>query len=260
MVTNAKKILAAPHKRKLLGDYMLEDVHHFRINRHTFTIYITGDPTHGETHSDFDYGEPGVEYMMANRFEMNLNILSGIDPRRPILIVMASCGGDFEAGMQMFAAILACPNPVTILAVKWARSMTSIIPLAGDRFVIRPPAKFMYHHGTYGFGGTDQEAATHDVERRRKTELMMRLYVSRMKEQGKFSSWSEERIRKMLDEKLRQHIDVWFIADEAKEWGFADEVFAGNHDTLRAKKKNLARQKKMLEILRRPINVDVKIS
>jgi ATP-dependent protease ClpP protease subunit len=98
-------------------------------------------------------GESGVEHNMADRFEMNLNFLSSIDDTRPILVVMSSCGGDWDAGMQMFGSLLMCPNPVTILGTKWCRSMTSLIPLAADKFVMRPPTKYMIHRGTYGFEG-----------------------------------------------------------------------------------------------------------
>lgn len=250
----------AKHTEALLGDKLTEDVHNFRINRHDFTVYVGGDPEHPGSPDELELGEPGVDYLMANRFDMNLGILSSIDPTRPILVEVSSCGGHYEAGMQMFGAILACPNPVTVMATKWARSMTSIIPLAADRFVMRPPATYMYHHGTYGFYGLDQEAATADVERRKSRETMFRIYTARLQEQGKFSSRTAKWIRDMLDERLRQHIDVWFSADEAVAWGFADEVFEGNHETLRVKRKNILRRERMLEVLRKPIKVEVKIS
>lgn len=249
----------AKNKKLLLGDFLPEDVHHYRINRHSFTIYVGGDPSHPGDNSNWG-SEPGVEYMMADRFEINLGILSDIDPNRPILVQMASCGGNWEEGMQMFGGILTCPNPITVLSTKGARSMTSIIPLAADRFVIRPPAKYMYHRGSYGFVGLDHEAETEDIERRRTHELMFRIYVARLKERGKFHSWSPEKIRAMLEDKSRHHIDVWFSADEAKEWGFADAVFDGNHETLRITKKNHARRKSMLNILRTQIVVNVEVS
>ncbi|MCK9344600.1 MAG: ATP-dependent Clp protease proteolytic subunit [Candidatus Pacebacteria bacterium] len=252
--------LQKKHTEALLGDKLTEDVHNFRVNRSDFIIYVGGDPGHLESHSDLELGEPGVEYMMANRFEANLHLLSSIDPKRPLVVVMSSCGGDMEAGLQMFGALLTCPNPTTVIATKWARSMTSIIPLAADRFYIRPPAQYMYHHGQYATYGLDQEAQTNDIERRKSRELMFRIYVARLKEQGKYRSKPPKWIRKKLDSLIRKHIDVWFSADEAVEWGFADAIWDGSSKNKRAQKVNHARRKLMMEVLRRPINVEVKIS
>lgn len=243
--------------RALLGDFIPEDVHLYRINRHTFTVYVGGEPAIVSNEVDSRLNEPGVEYNMADRFEINLGILSGIDPDRPILIVVASCGGDWEAGMQMFSAILSCPNPTTVLVTKWARSMTSIIPLAADKFVMRPPAKYMFHYGTYGFGGLVQEVATDFVELMKSREMMLNLYAARLKEQGKFSRWSKGRIREMLTRQVEKKIDVWLYADEAKQWGLVDDIFDGNHNTLRALKKDEKRRKTMFEVLR--VSTEVKI-
>ncbi|MFA5997442.1 MAG: ATP-dependent Clp protease proteolytic subunit [Candidatus Paceibacterota bacterium] len=247
-------------KKALMSDYLLDDVHGHRVNRQTFEIFIGGDPRHLEGHSDMDYEEPGVEYMMADRFDINLGVLSSIDPGRPVAVYMASCGGCFEAGMQMVGAILTCPNPVTIIATKWARSMTSIIPLAADKFVMRPLVKYMYHHGKSAFSGLDQEASTADIERRWSREVMMRIYTARLKSQGKYKDKSPVWIRAELDRLLKDKIDVWFTPDEAVEWGFADAVFTGNHDTLRATKKNLVRRDMMMNVLRQPVNIEVKVS
>lgn len=256
----ARRAAETARKEALLGDKLTEDIHNFRVNRQDFIVYISGDPGHLESHSDLELGEPGVEYMMASRFEANLNLLSSIDPNRPIAVVMESCGGDMEAGFQMFGAILTCSNPITVIATKWARSMTSIIPLAADRFFIRPPHQYMIHHGKFGTYGLDQEAQTNDIERRKGRELMFRLYVARLKEQGKYKTKPPKWIRRKLDELIRKHIDVWFTADEAVEWGFADGIWDGSDKNKRAQKVNHARRKRMMKVLRQPINVKVKVS
>ena len=160
----------------------------------------------------------------------------------------------------MFAAILSCPNPVTVLALKHARSMTSLIPLAADKFLIRPPSTYMYHRGTYGIESLDEEVETEDNERRKAQELMLRIYVARLKEQGKFKALSDGRIKTHLKETMRDKINVHLAADEAVAWGFADGVFAGNTESLRATEVNIPRRKRMLEVLRRPITIQIKIS
>jgi ATP-dependent protease ClpP protease subunit len=237
------------------GDYLLEDVHNYRINRKEFIIYIGGDPVHGGNEGV----EPGVNYAMADRFEANLDILSSIDRDRPILVNMASCGGCWEEGLQMHSAILACDNPITVLATKHARSMTSLIPLAADKFVIRAPATFMYHRGTYGIETLDEEAETEDNQRRKNNELMMRMYTARLLEQGKHTDWTEARIKAMLRQTIRENINVHLSADEAVEWGFADEVFV-SYDDLRTPTINLERRESMLSVLRKKITLKITVS
>jgi ATP-dependent protease ClpP protease subunit len=241
----------APNK-SLTGDFVLEDVHLYRVNRHTFTVYVGGDPLHT---ANPDYEEPGVEYLMADRLEINLSILSGIDPHRPILVHLASCGGDWYAGMQMFGAILTCPNPVTVFATRSARSMTSIIPLAADRFVMRPPARYMIHDGSCAVSGTVKEVLTDAEETRKATEVMMRLYVARLKERGPHKQKTDEDLAAMLRELMDRKSDVYFAADEAKRWGFVDHVFDGNWSNLLATSTNHARRKRMLSVLRKPVHL-----
>lgn len=258
---NRKKVAAAqeedPKNRKLLtGDFIPEDAHAYRLIRPSFTVYVGGDPSS----TPEEEGEPGVDHHMADRFEINMSILSGISPTRPILVKMASGGGNWEEGMQIFSAILHSPNPVTVLATKWARSMTSIIPLAADRFVIQAPAQYMIHKGTYSFSGLEQEIDTADIERRKAMEMMTRIYIARLREQGMHSGLSDRRIRSMLQENYNEKIDVWFSADEAVARGFADAVYDGNPRTLRAAKKNVARRAMFMEVLRRPITVDTRVS
>jgi len=240
-------------RKALLGDHIPEDNHDYRVNRLTFTIYVGGDPDS----KDDDGDDPGVDHKMADRFEINLGMLSAIDTTRPILATMAGDGGHWDEGMQMFGAILTCPNPVTVFAVKGAWSMASIIPLAADRFVIRPPAQYMFHMGSWGFYGTEQEAETANTQRKRVNERMFMIYIARLKSQGMHKDWDEKQIREMLDEKIKKHVDVWLSADEAKQWGFADDVFDGNWDALRATKQNVERRKLMMTTLRKKIKLPI---
>lgn len=235
-------------------DLALSNWHDHRVDRRNFSVYVGGDPR-----SDDD-DEPGVEYRMADRFDLNLSFLTNINATKPILVLMSSCGGDFDEGMQMFSSILTCPNPVTVLALKAARSMTSIIPLAADKFALRTPSKYMFHRGTFSFCGLEQEVDTNDVERRKMDHLMFRIYSSRLKEQGRFKNCSEDDIKLRLRHQILNNIDVWLDPYEAQEWGFVDTVFEGDYNTLRASGVNRARRKNLLSVLRQPINVEVKVS
>lgn len=240
----------AKTRRALLEPNLIEDVHDYRVNRHTFSIYVGGDPSiYGNCDNEI-HAEPGVEHHMADRFDINLNLLSDIDPNRPILVTLASCGGNWYEGMQMFGAILTCPNPVTVVATKWARSMSSIIPLAADRFLLRPPARYMFHHGTNGYSGQSGEEFTtfveeHEVSKR----TMLDIYVNRLKSQGAFKHKPAEDIYEMLSDKMRRKVDVWLSAKDAVWWGFADGIYTGDVSNLRATKVNDSRRKTMLSAI-----------
>jgi len=248
----AAQVADAKARKALMDAFVLDDLHTHRVDRHTFSIYVGGDPHIEGDDVDGRSIEPGVEHHMADRFDINLNLLSSLNSKRPILVNIASCGGNWDEGMQMFGAILTCPNPVTVMATKWARSMTSIIPLAADRFVIRPPAQYMFHHGDYGYEGkAGEEAETAFEELKATRKMMLDIYVARLKMGEKFSRWSEPRIREMLEDKMRRKIDVWLDSDTAVRWGFADAVYEGDPSTLRAKTKNVERRAKMMSVIRK---------
>lgn len=234
--------------KELLGDFILEDVHLYRLDRHKRIIHLDGEET--DPHSE---SEPGVEHNMQARFKRNLGILTGINDSLPILVEMSTCGGYWEEGMAIFSSILTCPAPVTVLAHKWSRSMSSIIPLAADKFVLMPTAKYMFHFGSYTFSGIEQEANTADIERRTATRRMLNIYTARLKERGTYNKWSEMRIVKWLEDRMKENIDAWYDPHDAVRIGFADAVFDGNWSRLRATSKNTNRRKRMLAVLDRII-------
>lgn len=235
-------------------DIIFSNVHHYRLNHDTFTIFVSGD---ADAYSHDDDSEPGVTHHMADRFERNLNILSSIDPDRPIAVIMSSNGGFWEEGMQMFGAVLTCSNPITVIATKDARSMTSLIPLAADRFLIRPPAKYMIHTGTGGGSGTSIELDTIDAERRKEDEVMLRIYATRLKETH--PRVSETRLKEQIKGLFQSKVDVWYSSDEAVKAGFVDDLFLGQSDW-RAEEVNEDRRAKMVEAISRPVKVEISVT
>jgi ATP-dependent protease ClpP protease subunit len=233
-------------RQRLMGDYALDNWHQHRVDRENFIIYVGSDPRQEQNAAD----EAGVEHHMADRLELNLNILHHLDPKRPVLVQLGTCGGDWDAGMQMFGALLTASNPITVLGVRHNRSMSSIIPLAADKFVMRPPTPFMYHYGHDAYEGLAGEPMwTWFEEAKKYDDLMLRIYVARLKEQGKFRHWHPAKIRHMLEDNLRRRVDHFLSTDEAVEWGFADGVALGPVE--RAIKKNTPRRSAMMAALRK---------
>jgi len=236
--------------------YAVEEAHKFRINRWQFIIHVGGDP---ETPSEAGC-EPGVEHRMADRFDINLNILSGIDSSRAILVKFLSCGGNWEEGMQMADAVLTCPNPITVLATKHARSMSSIIPLMADRFLLTPSARYMIHRGSYSTDGLDHEAETNDEERRMSNARMLRIYATRLQEQGTYRNCKLEDIEARLRREMEEKVDVWRSPDKAVQDGFADGVYTGDVANLRVTSVNKARRERMIAVLRASPTVKVEVT
>jgi ATP-dependent protease ClpP protease subunit len=178
---------------------------------------------------DDNFVEPGVEYQMATQFIKNLNILSGRNPKRPILIHMKTNGGIRQEGMAIYDAILACPNPVTILGYTFAVSMSSIILQAADKRALMPHCLFLFHEGALSLNGTMKEVWT-NADWTKKVEIpeMLSIYAGRLKQKGKYRHLPIERIKKILQGYMDKKEDVYLSAKEAVEWGFADEVFGAD--------------------------------
>lgn len=220
-------------KASLFGDYFPEDVHDFGVDRHGFQIFLSGEKK--TIYSDDDVvSEPGIDYMTASRFIINITMLSDIDCERPILIHMKTCGGIWEEGMAIYDAITMCPNPVTILAYAHARSMSSIILQAADRRVLMPNCYIMFHMGSLAIDGTHKQTVntvkwTDEVT----TKIMLDIYVERLAEGRKFKKKKNKaQIRKELKDTMDKKEDVYLTPRQAVNWGFADTVFNGNWITL----------------------------
>lgn len=240
-------------RRSLTEAPVLGDLHGQGVDKHSFTVYVSGDHS---AKPDDDNCEPGVTFQMADRFERNLAFLSSINRARPVTVMLASNGGYWEEGMQMFGAMLTCPNPITVIGTKHCRSMTSIIPLAADRFLLRPPTGYMIHRGMSGFGGTEAECDAQDVQRRKDDELMLRIYVARLRETSRAS---EVRLKEGLQRQFAQRVDVWYDTNEAIEAGFVDGVYTGQRNAA-VTKINTQRRKRMLDAISRPVTVTITVS
>lgn len=183
-------------------------------------IYLFGHPN-AEAPDNVD---PGVDFLMAHRFIINLNILMR-KSLEPILIHLNSCGGFEDMGYAIYWAIKSCPNHVTILNYASARSMSSLIFLAADKKVMLPYSTFMYHTGTFSMEGTTTQAITEIEELQKGIDKMLDIYVDTLKQNGSKKDWTKPRLKKWLKEQMDKKEDVYLSAEEAVEIGFADEIF-----------------------------------
>lgn len=205
-------------------DFVL--LHNYDVDPIRFQVYLVGRE---EAEADMEFGEPGVEYLMANRVIKNLNMLSNMNKTKPILVHMKTCGGHVVEGHAIYDALMAIPNPVTILNYSHARSMSSIIFQAANKRIMMPSSYFMFHEGDTAVSGTPKQVKSIVAFDDHYKDMMLTIYAERMRNtpNSKVRAWSYERIKAWLQNEMDKKEDVHLTAKETVEWGFADEIFSG---------------------------------
>jgi ATP-dependent Clp protease protease subunit len=154
-----------------------------------------------------------VDDPIANQICAQLLLLAAEDPERDIFLYINSPGGSVSAGMAIYDTMQYVENDVATVAMGLAASMGQFLLCAGakgKRFAT-PHARIMMHQPSGGIGGTASDIAI-------QAEQM--LYTKKvMQERIAFhTGQSIEQIEKDSDR------DRWFTADEAKDYGFVDNV------------------------------------
>lgn len=235
------------HKLKLVKtDDLVFRVHEYDVDTDSNDIYLFGSDVRATGEAvEANFGEPGVEYTMANKFIRNLDLCMRSNPDKSIVVHMKTCGGYWEEGMAIYDAIRACPAHISILNYTWARSMSSMIFLAANKRVMMPHSWFMFHRGSVEFSGTakalDSEQDREAICRKR----MVEFYVNACREQGTMSRWAKARIRAWIHLQMDKKEDVFLEAEQAVSLGFADEIFDGDWARLRTHTPKQKRRKKV---------------
>jgi ATP-dependent Clp protease protease subunit len=157
-----------------------------------------------------------VDGEMASRVMTQLVLLSHLDPKRRITILINSPGGDVFSGFAIYDAIRFVECPVVTVVAGLAASMGSIIPLAADkgsRFAL-PHAKFLIHQPLLvGYQGraTDLEIQANEILKDR--DRIVKLYAE-------VTGKSVQEISKDIDR------DKWMSAEEACRYGLIDQIVA----------------------------------
>jgi ATP-dependent Clp protease protease subunit len=154
-----------------------------------------------------------VDDDMANRICAELVLLASEDAKRDISIYINSPGGSVYAGMAIYDIMQYVPNDIATYAMGMAASMGQFLLTAGapgKRYAL-PHAQVLMHQPSGGIGGTASDI-------RIQAEQM--LYIKRtLFERTAFHTGRPiEEIERDADR------DRWFTAEEAKEYGFVDQV------------------------------------
>jgi ATP-dependent Clp protease, protease subunit len=154
-----------------------------------------------------------VDDDIANRICAELVLLAAEDEKRDISIYINSPGGSVYAGMAIYDMMQYVPNDVATYAMGMAASMGQFLltaGAAGKRYAL-PHAQILMHQPSGGIGGTASDI-------RIQAEQMLYIKRTLFERTAYHTGQPIERIEEDADR------DRWFTAEEAKEYGFVDQV------------------------------------
>lgn len=193
-----------------------ELVHGFNLNPSIRNIYLFN-------HSGNSDENPGVDFRQAQTFLRNMDLLEQ-KSSDPITIQMYSIGGDWYAGMAIYDRIITSACKVTMIAHGLASSMSGIILQAADRRIMMPNAHFMLHYGSESIEGDYQSVRNAIKFGERIEKTMIDIYAKRCIKAPKFKDASLDTVKKNIELNIKNG-DWYLTPEEAKEWGFIDEIF-----------------------------------
>jgi ATP-dependent Clp protease, protease subunit len=154
-----------------------------------------------------------VDDDIANRICAELVLLASEDDKRDISLYINSPGGSVYAGMAIYDVMQYVPNDIATYAMGMAASMGQFLLTAGapgKRYAL-PHAQILMHQPSGGIGGTASDI-------RIQAEQMLYIKRTLFERTAYHTGQPVEQIEKDADR------DRWFTAEEAKEYGFVDQV------------------------------------
>ncbi|GLW10872.1 ATP-dependent Clp protease proteolytic subunit 2 [Microtetraspora sp. NBRC 13810] len=188
--------LEQPSMSQSNGSFRLEDQLYQRLLRER--IIVLGTQVNDE---------------IANRICAELLLLAADDAERDIYLYINSPGGSVTSGMAIYDMMEYVPNDVCTVAMGLAASMGQFLLCAGahgKRYAL-PHARIMMHQPSGGIGGTAADIAI-------QAEQMLYVKKTLAERIAYHTGQALDQIEKDSDR------DRWFTADEAKDYGFIDQV------------------------------------
>jgi len=157
-------------------------------------------------------GVPINDYV-ANVIQAQLLFLDSVDPKRDITMFINSPGGSVTDGLGIYDTMQHIAPDVATTCTSMAASMASVLLCAGTagKRSALPHSRVMIHQPSGGMQGQVAEMA---ITYQLFLELQDELYSIMSQHSGQ----TKETIRQDADR------DHWMRAQEAKEYGFVDEV------------------------------------
>jgi ATP-dependent Clp protease protease subunit len=154
-----------------------------------------------------------VDDEIANRITAQLLLLAAEDPEKDIVFYINSPGGSVSAGMAIYDTMMLIEPDVQTWAMGMAASMGQFLLSSGSpgkRYAL-PHARIMMHQPSGGVGGTASDIAI-------RAQVLGRWKLEMAELTAEQTGQTVERITLDADR------DRWFTAEEAREYGFVDNV------------------------------------
>ncbi|MDQ6897665.1 MAG: ATP-dependent Clp protease proteolytic subunit [Actinomycetota bacterium] len=149
----------------------------------------------------------------ANAICAQMLLLAAEDPTKDIWLYINSPGGSVTAGMAIFDTMQWVPNDVATVAMGMAASMGQFLLSAGTpgKRYATPHARVMMHQPSGGIGGTASDIKI-------QAEQMLHIKKQMAELIAEHTGQELAQIERDSDR------DRWFTAEEAKVYGFVDQV------------------------------------
>lgn len=168
--------------------------------------------------------EGGITAVTAAQFIRNFLYLDGLGNRNKIILHINTPGGDWVHGMAIHDVIRTSRKHVIAINYGEARSMSSLIFLAADTRIMTPHSKFMLHAGSEAVAGTVKQVLTAAEQTKYNQKVMLEVYVKAMRHASGFSGWRTSALKKWLVDRMEREEEVYFNAEEAIKYGFANSI------------------------------------
>ena len=156
-----------------------------------------------------------VNDQVGNRICAQLLLLAAEDDERDINLYINSPGGSVSAGMAIYDTMQFVRNDVVTIAMGMAASMGQLLLCSGakgKRYAL-PHARIMMHQPSGGVGGTASDIAI-------RAEILGKWKLEMASLTAEQTGQTVERITADADR------DRWFTAEEAREYGFVDQIIS----------------------------------
>ena len=154
-----------------------------------------------------------VDDDIANRIAAEIILLAAEDRTRDISLYINSPGGSVSAGLAIYDVMQYVTNDVATYAMGMAASMGQFLLCAGTpgkRYAL-PHAQILMHQPSGGIGGTASDI-------RIQAEQMIYVKKTLAERIAYHTGQTVDQIETDSDR------DRWFTADEARDYGFVDQV------------------------------------
>lgn len=149
----------------------------------------------------------------ANAICAQMLLLNAEDPGADIFLYINSPGGSVDSGMAIYDTMQFISNDVATVAMGLAASMGQFLLAAGapgKRYAL-PHARIMMHQPSGGIGGSAS-----DIKIQAQQSILLKKQLNQL--QSVHTGQTIEQIEADADR------DRWFTPDQAKDYGFIDQV------------------------------------